>query len=367
MPLTAGIVGLPNVGKSTLFNAITNSQVEAANYPFATIQPNTGTVEVPDIRLRQLTDMFKPQKTIATTFEFTDIAGLVRGASKGEGLGNQFLSHIREVDAICHVVRCFENDEIIHVEGTVDPIRDAETIHLELLFADLDTVEKRLSKVEKRATVAKDKDAMAEYVVLKPIYDALMAQLPARAVSLTREQLIVAKGFHLLTLKPMIYVANLSEGDIIHPESNGHYLRLKELAEKEHAQIVTICAKMEAELSELGAEEREEFLHEMGVPHSGLDQLIRATYDTLNLATFFTAGPKEVRAWTFKKGALAPQCAGIIHSDFEKGFIKAEIYHYDDLMAAGSESGVKDAGKFRIEGKEYTMKDGDIVHFRFNV
>ena len=367
MPLTAGIVGLPNVGKSTLFNAITNSQVEAANYPFATIQPNTGTVEVPDVRLKKLTQMFKPAKTIATTFEFTDIAGLVRGASKGEGLGNQFLSHIREVDAICHVVRCFDNDEIIHVEGSVDPIRDAETIHIELLFADLETVEKRLQKVEKRALVAKDKEAIVEYAVLKPIYDALMAQKPARSVELTKEQLLTARGFHLLTLKPMIYVANLSETDIISPSHNKHYQRLEQLAKSEHAQIVTICAKMEAELSELGSEERELFLQEMGVPHSGLDQLIRATYDTLDLATFFTAGPKEVRAWTFKKGASAPQCAGIIHTDFEKGFIKAEIYHYDDLVATGSENAVKDAGKFRIEGKEYKMVDGDIVHFRFNV
>ena len=314
-----------------------------------------------------MTQLFKPQKIIATTFEFTDIAGLVRGASKGEGLGNQFLSHIREVDAICHVVRCFDNDEIIHVEGSVDPIRDAETIHIELLFADLESVEKRLQKVEKRALVAKDKEAIVEYAVLKPIYDALMQQKPARSVELSKEQMITAKGFHLLTLKPMIYVANLSETDIIHPELNKHYQRLEKLAHEEHAQIVTICAKMEAELSELGAEERELFLQEMGVPHSGLDQLIRATYDTLDLATFFTAGPKEVRAWTFKNGASAPQCAGIIHSDFEKGFIKAEIYHYDDLIKTGSENAVKDAGKFRIEGKEYKMLDGDIVHFRFNV
>ena len=367
MGLTAGIVGLPNVGKSTLFNAITNSQVEAANYPFATIQPNVGTVEVFDPRLIHLTNLFKSEKTVYATFEFTDIAGLVKGASKGEGRGNQFLTNIREVDAICHVVRCFDNAEVIHVEESVDPIRDAEIINLELVMADLETVEKRILRVEKKALTTKDKESVQEYEALKLIKAALEEGKPARSVSLNETQEVVVKSFNLLTKKPTIFVANVGEEHIADPEGNPYYAKLKEFAKSEGSEIVHICAKVEEEISLLEQEDREMFLESYGIKESGLERVTKAAFKLLGLETYFTAGPKESKAWTFKTGMKAPQCAGIIHSDFERGFIKAEIYSYDDLIKFGTEQGVKENGRFRIEGKEYVVKDGDIVHFRFNV
>ena len=366
MPLTAGIVGLPNVGKSTLFNAITHSQVEAANYPFATIQPNVGTVEVPDPRLDKLKEMINPKRNIATTFEFTDIAGLVKGASKGEGLGNQFLANIREVDAICHVVRCFEDNDITHVEGNVDSIRDAETIMYELIFADLDVIENRIQKVQRKADT-KEKDAVAEMAVLKKLYDALYNGKPARSVELTKDELIIAKNYSLLTIKPMIYVANMGEDDVSNPESNSNYMRLKELAAKDNCDTIAICAKIECEIAQLDKEDQKMFLEDLGMEQSGLDKLIFAAYHMLNLGTFFTIGVEENRAWTFKKGMTAPECAGVIHTDYQKGFIRAEVFSYDDYVTYGSEQAVKDAGKFRLEGKDYIAQDGDIMHFRFNV
>ena len=366
MPLTAGIVGLPNVGKSTLFNAITHSQVEAANYPFATIQPNVGTVEVPDKRLDKLKEMVNPRKNVPTTFEFTDIAGLVKGASKGEGLGNQFLANIREVDAICHVVRCFDDADITHVDGNVNPIRDAETIMYELIFADLDVVEKRMAKVQRKADT-KEKDAVAEMAVLKKLYDALYASKPARSVELGKDEMLIARNYSLLTIKPMIYVANMGEDSVSDPESNTHYQELKQLAEKEHCDVIAICAKLECEIAQLEEEDRKMFLDDLGMDQSGLDKLIFAAYHMLDLGTYFTIGVEENRAWTFRKGMTAPECAGIIHTDFQKGFIRAECFSFDDYIACGSEQAVKDAGKFRLEGKEYIVQDGDIMHFRFNV
>jgi len=367
MGLTAGIVGLPNVGKSTLFNAITKSKALAANYPFATIDPNVGVVEVPDERIEKLVEMYQPKKTIYTTFEFTDVAGLVRGASQGEGLGNQFLSHIRSVDAICQVVRCFEDDNVIHVEGSVDPLRDIETIKIELILADIDVIEKRLPKIKKRAETKADKEAVEEFAILSKLNDALMNSTPIRALPLDDEEQKIIKNFSFLTAKPMLYVCNVSDDELADYSSNEFVKKVKELAKAENSRTCVISAKIEQELSELDDEERDMFLSELGVKESGLIDLIKQSYDMLGLQTFFTAGEKEVRAWTFKKGSKAPECAGIIHTDFEKGFIRAETIFFDDLMMAGSETKAKELGKFRLEGKDYIAKDGDIFHFRFNL
>lgn len=366
MPLTAGIVGLPNVGKSTLFNAITHSQVEAANYPFATINPNVGVVEVKDHRVDDLVKIFKPKKTIYTTFEFTDIAGLVKGASKGEGLGNQFLSHIREVDAICHVVRCFDDPNITHVHAMIDPLNDIEVINLELIIADQQSIEKSLSKVERKAK-AKDKDGMVEFALLTKINDVLLAGKSVRSLSLDKNEQEVLKNYHLLTAKPVIYIANMSEEEVKKPEENTYYQTVKAFADSENSDVIAICAKIEEELSLLEEDEKAFFLEELGYTESGLDKIIKATYHLLGLWSFLTAGTDECRAWTFRKGMKAPECAAVIHTDFQKGFIKVEAYHYEDLMKLGSEPAVKEAGKLRIEGKEYLVQDGDILHFRFNV
>ena len=365
MGLTAGIVGLPNVGKSTLFNAITKKNILAANYPFATIDPNVGIVTVPDKRLEFLAEKEIPEKVVPTSYEFIDIAGLVKGASKGEGLGNKFLSHIREVDAICEVVRCFEDSNITHVEGNVDPIRDIEIINLELIFCDLEVVENRLGKIEKKAVTTKDKEALKEVDVLKRIKEALEQNIPARRLEYTEEEEKIIKNFSLLTKKPIIYMANVSENDIV--LGNSYVKEVEEYASKEGAKVVMLSAKVESELSELDDESKEMFLTDLGLSESGLDKLITATYDLLGLATFFTAGKDECRAWTFKKGMKAPECAGIIHTDFEKGFIRAEVTSFDDYKEYGGEKEAKEAGKMRLEGKEYIMQDGDIVFFRFNV
>ena len=366
MSLTAGIVGLPNVGKSTLFNAITKQEILAANYPFATIEPNVGTVIVPDKRVDILEKMYNPTRTIPTTFEFTDIAGLVKGASNGEGLGNKFLSHIREVDAIVEVVRCFNDKNIIHVDGNVDPIRDIEIINLELIFSDLEIIDNRINKIAKKAQTSKNKDDLKEYNLLVRIKENLEKNIPARNLELDEEEQKLISGFRLITAKPIIYVANVSEEDIING-GNSYVEQVKSFAKNENSETVMICAKIESELAELNFEEKALFLQDLGIEESGLSSLIKSTYSLLGLATYFTVGSDEVKAWTFKKGMKAPSCAGIIHTDFEKGFIRAEVMSYDDLILYGNELKVKENGKMRLEGKEYIMQDGDICHFRFNV
>ena len=365
MSLTAGIVGLPNVGKSTLFNAITKKSILMANYPFATIDPNVGVVIVPDERIDVLKDMYNPERVIPTTYEFTDIAGLVKGASNGEGLGNKFLSHIREVDAVVEVVRCFDDENIIHVDGSVDPIRDIEVINVELVLSDLEIVTSRINKIGKKAMTTKNKDDVKEIELLERIKEALESNIPVRKLGLDEEEKKLISSFNLITLKPIIYALNVEDSDI---NTGNDYTKLVEdYAKKEGSETAIICAKLESELSELDEEEKKLFLDDLGIKESGVERLINKTYDLLGLATFFTVGKDEVRAWTFKKGSKAPECAGIIHSDFEKGFIKAEVMSYSDLVSAGSELKVREFGKARIEGKEYIMQDGDICHFRFNV
>lgn len=367
MALTAGIVGLPNVGKSTLFNAITKAGALAANYPFATIEPNVGVVEVPDQRLDKLNEMYKPKSLVHAICEFTDIAGLVKGASKGEGLGNQFLGNIRQVDAILEVVRCFDDDNITHVDGSVDPVRDVETIGVELALSDLEIVQNRIGKIAKKAQ-SKIDGAEIELALLQRIEKALAEGTPVRALDISKEEYELIKNYGFLTGKKIMYVANMSDSEIGNPEANKYYNALVEYASKEGTKVIPISAQIEAELAELeDPEEKEMFLSELGIPEAGLNKLVRATYDLLGLATYFTAGEKEVKAWTFKKGMTAPECAGIIHSDFQRGFIRAETVSYDDLVAAGSYLKCREAGKVRQEGKDYITQDGDVMLFKFNV
>lgn len=363
MGLKAGIVGLPNVGKSTLFNAITKKNVLAANYPFATIEPNVGIVELPDERMNYLKDLYLPKSFVPTAFEFIDIAGLVAGASKGEGLGNKFLSHIREVDAICEVVRCFENSNITHVSGAVDPTRDVDIINVELMLADLEVVYNRINKIGKKASLSADKEIKAESLLLEKLKDALENDVAIRDIVLDEEELKKVKSYNLLTVKPIVYVANVTEEDLI-AGTNEYVEQLKQYVNED---VIMMCAKIESELGELNEEEKMLFLNDLGIKESGLEQLIKVTYHKLGLETFFTAGSDEVRAWTFVRGTKAPKCAGIIHSDIERGFIKAEVMSFAVLKEHGNEKKVQEAGKLRIEGKEYVMQDGDIVYFRFNV
>jgi len=364
MSLKCGIVGLPNVGKSTLFNALTKAGIAAENYPFCTIEPNVGVVEVPDARLAKLAQIAKPQKVIPAIVEFVDIAGLVAGASKGEGLGNQFLANIRETDAIAHVVRCFSDDNVVHVSGKIDPISDIETINTELALADLATVEKQLAKNSKVAKAGGDKEAQRLVAVLEKVMSALDQGKPARAVDLYAEEKDVLKPLFLLTMKPTMYVANVSETGF---HDNPLLERVQQYASRENAPVVAISAALESQIADLSEEDKHVFLADMGVEEPGLDRLIRATYALLGLQTYFTAGPKEVRAWTIHKGDTAPQAAAVIHTDFEKGFIRAEVIRYEDYIAGGGEAGARDAGKLRVEGKEYVVQDGDVMHFRFNV
>ena len=358
-----GIVGLPNVGKSTLFNAITNAGAECANYPFCTIEPNVGVVPVPDERLDNLAKMYNPQKVTHAVIEFVDIAGLVKGASKGEGLGNKFLSHIRETDAICQVVRCFEDSNIIHVDGSINPVRDIETINLELVFADLETVEKRIDRASK--LIKGDKKYQLEFDTWKKVRDALQNGKPARSLEYTDEELEIVRDGFLLTMKPILYVANVSEDQLL-DENDANVNSVKEYAKQDKAELIKLCVKIEEELSSLDGNDKKEMLEALGLEESGLDKVIKASYDLLGLMSFLTAGEPEVRAWTIKKGTKAPQAAGKIHSDIERGFIRAEIVS-DDLMREGSMTAAKEKGLVRSEGKEYIMQDGDIVLFKFNV
>jgi ribosome-binding ATPase len=363
MGFKCGIVGLPNVGKSTLFNALTKAGVEAANYPFCTIEPNVGIVTVPDKRLDQLSAIVKPKQTLPTTMQFVDIAGLVKGAAKGEGLGNQFLANIRQTDAIAHVVRCFEDSDVIHVDGKINPLSDIEIINTELALADLETVEKALQKASKNSKSG-DKKALYEKSVFQKLQIHLDEGNPIRTLELTEEELDCAKRLFLLTAKPTLYIANINEDS---SEENPLLASVNALAEKESAKVVDLCAAIEAEIIELEEEERSEFMQELGMNETGLDKVIHAGYELLGLHTYFTAGVKEVRAWTIPQGASAPQAAGVIHTDFEKGFIRAEVMSFDDFIHYQGEQGCKEAGKLRLEGKEYIVKDGDVMHFRFNV
>lgn len=366
MGFQCGIVGLPNVGKSTIFNALTSAKAEAANYPFCTIDPNTGIVKVPDPRLGDIAKYIPPQKLVPASMVFVDIAGLVKGASKGEGLGNQFLGHIRETNAIAHVVRCFSDSNVIHVDGTVDPLRDISVIDTELIFADLDTVNKRFNAMQKAARTGTDKKAGAIMAVLEPVKAALESGRPVRSLNLKEDQSALIYDFHLITAKKVMYVANVDDNDIGKSEPNPYVKKVLEHAKIEGSPVVQICGKIESEIAELSEEEKVAFLKDMGMNEPGLNRVIRAGYELLGLETYFTAGETEVRAWTIQKGSKAPQAAGVIHTDFEKGFIKAEVYHFNDLMKHKSESAIRDAGAMRLEGKEYIVRDGDIMHFRFS-
>ncbi|HBQ21955.1 MAG: redox-regulated ATPase YchF [Deltaproteobacteria bacterium GWA2_38_16] len=364
MGLTCGIVGLPNVGKSTIFNALTNAGAQVANYPFCTIDPNVGIVPVPDKRLQDIALLIKPEKIVPNTLEVLDIAGLVKGASQGEGLGNKFLSHIRQVHAILHVIRSFKDDDVVHVSGTVDPKRDIETIHTELALSDLESVTKRMERNEKLLK-GPNKEAKAEQEVLAIVKQGLNQGTMVRNLGLNADQEVLIQELNLLTSKPVLYVVNVSEEEIL--KDSSYVTQVKELAQSEGAEVVKICGKIESEIVALPENEREDFLKDLGISEPGLHQLIRSSYKLLNLISFFTAGPKEVKAWTIRKGTKAPQAAGVIHSDFERGFICAEVYHYDDLMKYKSEAEIKSKGLLRLEGKNYEMRDGDIVVFRFNV
>ncbi|PKM80425.1 MAG: redox-regulated ATPase YchF [Firmicutes bacterium HGW-Firmicutes-14] len=361
-----GIVGLPNVGKSTLFNAITKAGAEAANYPFCTIDPNVGVVEVPDRRLARITEIYKPEEVVPTVTEFVDIAGLVRGASQGEGLGNKFLSHIREVDAIVHVVRCFQDSNVTHVEGDIGPARDIDTINMELILADMETLERRIERTRKMLKTH-DKKYEVELQVLEKIQAALDTGRPVRGVALSPEEMLMIKDANLLTAKPVLYAANVGEEDLPEAEGNSLVDEVKAIAAEEGSEVVVVCAKIEAEIAELQDEEKEEFLNDLGLQESGLDRLIRTGYHLLGLITFFTAGPNQVRAWTLRKDTRAQQAAGKIHTDMERGFIRAEVMSYSDIDSDGSQAVAREKGHLRLEGRDYIIKDGDVVYFRFNV